>query len=170
MMWALALGVALAQEPEPPVATEPAQATQPAGHVFDGRSYANGYQAGRVDAGAGVDARPFAVGAGVALVTTGLTTFLIGPCIGAPLIAAGCLGPALGYQFARVSPPEQVELPALSAEEQADWLAGYNKGYAFERSHRRSRNATVGVVLGGVVGATVGLSASTVLLQRWGYL
>ncbi|MCB9760981.1 MAG: hypothetical protein H6739_14170 [Alphaproteobacteria bacterium] len=126
------------------------------------------YRAGMEDGRAAARGKPAAsaagVSAGVGFVVAGGTTLLVGPCLGGPLIAAAAGGPAVIYGGVPAEPD-----PGDWSEQSLDYQRGYRNGYRSALQGRRTRWAAAGGVAGAAVGVGLGVTATAVLLDRWGY-
>ncbi|HJN74828.1 MAG TPA: hypothetical protein QGF58_12920 [Myxococcota bacterium] len=121
----------------------------------DGKTYAEGLRAGRLDAQTQKIVQPFLISGGVTCCATA------GPCLLSPVFG-GCLGLAAGaagpVYFAGVRPYTiKADLNKKVADEPTEFAAGYVRGYTDEVQRRETLMAAAGAGTGFLVGAGIGL-------------
>ena len=146
--------VPLDEQPDAPLLDEDAPILErPV--LGDGKTYAEGLRAGKLDARGEDLVKPFAISAGVTCCATSvpcLVSPIFGGCVG---LAAGAAGPVY---YAGVRPYAlKDELNAKVVDEPTEFAAGYVRGYTDEVQRRETLMAAAGAGAGFLVGAGVGL-------------
>ena len=122
--------------------------------LAEGKTYADGLRAGRLEAAEVRMLTPFAVGAGATCATTTLCVGGCGPLGGCVGVASGAAAP---IYYGGVRPYTlKDDLAAEVVNEPTEYAAGYVRGYTDELQRKETVMATAGSVAGLVTGAVLG--------------